>query len=249
MAFSVDSNSNMATFYANLNQQKVENSIARMASAKELNSASDDASAMAIANQLGSQVREASQSIMNANDKIGMVQIADSAVNSIQENMDSVRDLTIRASSPIMNAQNRASIQNEVNDLMGANKFAADSASYNGISLLNGSENALANASSLFEGGVDITSTNALETIDTISNVLGSMRSEFGATQNQLVADINNTSVFRNNTAAAESNMRDLDFAQESANFSNQNIQAQIGSYVQAQSNNILAQNVAGLFQ
>jgi len=249
MSFSVSNNGSSATFYANLNQQKLENSLAKMASAKELNKSADDASAMAIANQLGAQVREASQSIMNANDSIGMIQIADSAVGSIQENMGSIKDLAMRATSPIMSAANKTSIQNEINALMESNQLAASSANYNGMSLLDGSENALGNVSSLLEGGIDLNSENVLENIQSITDNLGSMRSDFGASQNQLLADINNTSVYRVNTAAAESNMRDLDFAQESSNFSRQNIQAQVASFVQAQSNNIVAQNVTGLLQ
>lgn len=252
MGFSINDSANTTNFYANLNNQKLDNTLDRLASGSKLNKAADDAAAMAIANNFSAQVREAGQSIMNANDSIGMIQIADGAASGISDNLDQIRDLTLRASSATMNSANREAIQKEINGLMKSSSDIASSASYNGMSLLNGSSDSLADVSSIVGSQVDVTSegglAKALESIDASRNSLGGIRSEFGSSQNQLLAEIRNTSVFQVNAASAESNLRDVDFAQESANFSQQNLMSQVGSFAQAQSNAV-SENVTRLFQ
>jgi flagellin len=66
---------------------------------------------------------------------------------------------------------------------------------------------------------------------------LDQIRSEIGSTQNQMVSTINNISVTQVNVKAAESQIRDVDFAEESANFQKMNLLAQAGSYVAGQAN------------
>ncbi len=73
-------------------------------------------------------------------------------------------------------------------------------------------------------------------------------RGDLGAVQNQVVSTVNNISVTQVNLSAAESQIRDVDFAAESANFSRLNILAQSGSYALSQANAI-QQNVLRLLQ
>jgi flagellin len=77
---------------------------------------------------------------------------------------------------------------------------------------------------------------------------LDRVRSDLGSVQNQLTSTVNNISVTQVNVAAAESQIRDVDFAAESANFSKRNILAQSGSYAMSQANSI-QQNVMRLLQ
>jgi flagellin len=77
---------------------------------------------------------------------------------------------------------------------------------------------------------------------------LDSIRSDIGSVQNQFVATVNNISVTQVNVKAAESQIRDVDFAQESANFAKANILAQSGSYAMSQANAV-QQNVLRLLQ
>ncbi len=77
---------------------------------------------------------------------------------------------------------------------------------------------------------------------------LDTIRADLGSAQIQLVSTINNISVTQVNVKAAESLIRDVDFAAESANFSKHNILAQSGSFAMAQANNI-QQNVLKLLQ
>ena len=77
---------------------------------------------------------------------------------------------------------------------------------------------------------------------------LDSVRADIGSVQNQMVATVNNISVTQVNVKAAESQIRDVDFAAESANFAKANILAQSGSYAMSQANAV-QQNVLRLLQ
>jgi len=77
---------------------------------------------------------------------------------------------------------------------------------------------------------------------------LDAIRADIGSVQNQMVATINNISVTQVNVKAAESQIRDVDFASESASFSKYNILAQSGSYAMSQANAV-QQNVLRLLQ
>ena len=99
---------------------------------------------------------------------------------------------------------------------------------------------------------IDVTTLEgAMKAIDTLSAAilnLDTIRSDLGSVQNQIVSTINNISVTQVNVKAAESQIRDVDFAAESANFSRLNILAQSGSYAMSQANAV-QQNVLRLLQ
>jgi len=99
---------------------------------------------------------------------------------------------------------------------------------------------------------IDVTTLDgAMKAIDTVSAAitsLDSIRANIGSAQNQVTSTINNISTTQVNLAAAESSIRDVDFASESANFSKHNILAQSGSYAMSQANAV-QQNVLRLLQ
>jgi len=88
----------------------------------------------------------------------------------------------------------------------------------------------------------------AIDTLDSAIGALDTIRSDLGSVQNQLTSTINNISTTQVNVKAAESQIRDVDFAAESANFSKYNILAQSGSYAMSQANAV-QQNVMRLLQ
>jgi len=87
-----------------------------------------------------------------------------------------------------------------------------------------------------------------MATIDTALNTLNGWRADFGSTQNQLESAIRNQMTQQTNIKAAESVIRDVDYAAESANFNKQNIIAQAGTYAMSQANAV-QQNVTRLLQ
>ena len=84
--------------------------------------------------------------------------------------------------------------------------------------------------------------------VDTALNQLNTLRSDFGSTQIQLETATRNMQVTKTNIQAAESVIRDVDYASESANFNKQNIIAQAGTYAMSQAN-AMQQNVMRLLQ
>jgi flagellin len=87
-----------------------------------------------------------------------------------------------------------------------------------------------------------------LKDIDSAINQLNTWRADFGSTQNQIESAIRNMMTQVTNIKAAESVIRDVDYAAESANFNKQNIIAQAGTYAISQSNQV-QQNVLRLLQ
>jgi flagellin len=274
MGFSINTNisSMMANLHANSANSAVSNSLSNMSSGSYFASAAYNASGLGIADQLSAQVSGLGQAIQNSNESIGMMQIADGAMAGIDENMQRIRTLTLQASNGTLNDSDRAIIQNEINSLMEASDDIAKSTSYNGIKLLDGSGGSSADGTfttqsgayngdtqsvtigdaqmATLVGSIDVTTQAgrdaALGTIDSAMQGIGDIRSSLGAAQNQLMSNISNISLTQVNIAAAESQMKDVDFALESANFSKASIMAQVGSFTQAQAN-ASKSNLAGL--
>ena len=276
MSFSI--NSNISAMRANLNSniknQGLDNTLGMLSSGSKLGNAAYDASGLGIANQLSAQVSGLGQAIMNSNDTIGMIQVADGAMSGINDNMERIRVLTLQASNGILGENDREIIQKEIDGLLESSDDIAKTTRYNGINLLDGSGGttgdgtfstqsgadsgdtqdvhiADAQVASLL-GSIDIRTeagrTSALESVDSALSSIGDSRAELGASQNQLMSNIRNISVTQVNVASAESQIRDVDFAQESANFSRANIMSQVGAFSQAQAN-ASASNVTRLFQ
>ena len=94
------------------------------------------------------------------------------------------------------------------------------------------------------QGSAEVT----IASMDTAIKNIDGKRATLGAAQNKLESTVRNISVTQVNVAAAESNIRDVDFAAESANFAKHNILAQSGSYAMSQANAV-QQNVMRLLQ
>ena len=117
----------------------------------------------------------------------------------------------------------------------------------------------IAKAMGFFKGGETATAQSGgvntfagaqamIDIAESAQKTLDSIRADLGSVQNQLVSTINNISVTQVNVKSAESQIRDVDFAEESANFSKYNILAQSGSYAMSQANAV-QQNVLKLLQ
>jgi flagellin len=277
MAFSINTNISAMTanLHSTLNSMNTDRSLGALASGSALNSAAYDASGLGIANQLSAQVSGLGQAIMNSNDSIGMIQVADGAMQEYGNILEDVKVLTLQASNGTLNDSNRAVIQKQIDALLESADDIAKTTQYNGIKLLDGSGGESADGtfvtqagadagdtqsvrigdaqtSSLLSGTIDVTTqaaaTSSLDTLDSALDDVNTLRANLGASQNQLMSNIKNISVTQVNIASAESQIRDIDFAAESANFSQANIRAQIGSFAQAQAN-ASATSVANLFR
>ena len=125
--------------------------------------------------------------------------------------------------------------------------FSADQASAMGANantqIAGNHSNGLGAGVTTLEGAMAV-----MDIAETAQKMLDKIRSDLGSVQNQLTSTINNISITQVNVKAAESQIRDVDFAAESANFNKHNLLAKSGAYAMSQANAV-QQNVMRLLQ
>ncbi|MFZ4699527.1 MAG: flagellin [Candidatus Methylumidiphilus sp.] len=141
MAQYVNTNISSLTAQKNLNasQNALQTSMARLSSGMRINTAQDDAAGFAIATRLTSQINGIGQATLNANDAISLTQTADSGMASISNNLQKMRTLSVQASNSTYTASDRASMNDEVQQLKGEIDRVAGGTNFNGLKLLDGS--------------------------------------------------------------------------------------------------------------
>jgi len=136
-------NTNIAALNAHRNMLKTDNgltrSLERLSSGLRINRAADDASGMAIADNLKAQALGLGQAIRNANDGINTVQTADGALEEYINIINTVRTKAIQAASDGQSSDSRLAIQRDVNRLLEEADNIAKTTSFNGINMLDGS--------------------------------------------------------------------------------------------------------------
>jgi flagellin len=141
MGFNI--NTNIGAMNAHMmslgNNKELDKSLAALSSGLRINKASDDASGLAIANQLRSQAQGLGQAISNANDGINLAQTADGALEEYTNIINTIRTKAIQASSDGQNADSRMAIQRDINKLLEEADNIAKTTSFNGMQLLDGS--------------------------------------------------------------------------------------------------------------
>jgi flagellin len=128
-----------AHMYSTFNNKELDSSLGRLSSGLRINKAADDASGMVIADNLRAQSRGLGQAINNANDGIGVVQIADGALDEYINIINIVRTKAIQSASDGQSSDSRMAIQRDINRLLEEADNIAKTTSFNGMKLLDGS--------------------------------------------------------------------------------------------------------------
>ncbi|VAW63964.1 Flagellin protein FlaB [hydrothermal vent metagenome] len=123
----------------NKSQGELTTSLERLSSGLRINSAKDDAAGLAIANRFTSQIRGLTQASRNANDGISLAQTAEGALSESTNIIQRVRELAIQSANSTNSAQDRLSLQSEVNQLVSELDRISNTSSFNGLKLLDGS--------------------------------------------------------------------------------------------------------------
>ena len=141
MAMVINSNIMSLTAQRNLgmSQNDLSTAMERLSSGKRINSAGDDAAGLAISNRLTSQVRGLNQAIRNANDGISLIQTAEGALDETTNILQRMRELAIQSANGIYSDANRSTLQAEVAQLTLELDRIADSTTFNGLRILDGS--------------------------------------------------------------------------------------------------------------
>ena len=234
----------------------------RLSTGLRISTAADDAAGLAISERLRSQVRSLDQAKRNANDGISMVQTAEGALNEVSSILTRLRELSIQANNGTVSGADKDTLNEEFESLVNEIDRIGNSTEFNDIKLLDGSQPTVsfqvgygtaagidtldvtlgaALATTLSLDALDIGSggsTNqAITNIDAAINTVSGLRGSLGAVQNRLGSTINNLAIQTENLSAAESRIRDVDVAYETAQLTRNNILQQASISVLAQAN------------
>ncbi|MFY9107171.1 flagellin [Aliarcobacter cryaerophilus] len=278
----------------------ISSSLEKLSTGLKINKASDDASGLAIADKLRTQVTSLNQGIANGNSAVALLQIADKSMAEQSKILDTVKAKLIQANTDTTSSVGRVAIAKDINKLLDQLNNIAEQTNYNGTALLQKGmgDSAGATASSnglvfqIGESTTDLISTKTIQAnvtgyslnslkadvsagaaatiaadgktvtngfskgmasaaqaaVDKAITTLNSYRGDIGSTQNQVESAVRNLMTQATNIKNAESVIRDVDYAEESANFNKLNIISQAGSYAISQSNAV-SQNVLRLLQ
>jgi len=239
-------------------------SMARLSSGLRITRAADDAAGLAISERFRADIRSLGQAQRNANDGISLLQVAEGALNESSGILIRMRELAVQSANGTIDAAGRTTLDAEFQALLGEVTRVANVTEFNGVQLLDGTAPAVtlqvgANNTAndqITVTGVDATAagiglagdiTNvanaqaALDTIDLSIDALSALRAGFGTAQNRLESTIRSIAVSLENNQAAESRIRDVDVASETAIMTRNQVMQQAGVAVLAQANQTTA--------
>ncbi len=114
-------------------------SLQRLSSGLRINSAKDDAAGLAISERMTSQIRGMDQAVRNANDGISLAQTAEGALIEVTSNLQRIRELAVQSRNATNTASDRASLNDEAQQLKAEINRVASQTQFNGVKLLDGS--------------------------------------------------------------------------------------------------------------
>jgi len=243
-------------------QRALGDTMAKLSEGLRITKAADDAAGLGVATNLHAESVSGRQAMRNTNDGISIIQTAEGASDEVVDLLTRMRELAVESSSDTLASTERAYIQDEVTELVAEVARIAAATEFNGIQLSDGSLTSLSvqvgvqNASSsriaitlsdlttttLAIGGsfsLDMTTAagarTAIDTLDDALDTVNDYRSGLGATQNRLDSAYATMETYVENLSAAESQIRDADFAYETAEMTKLQILQQSGIAVLAQ--------------
>jgi len=247
-------------------------SLQRLSSGLRINSAKDDAAGLYTVERMTADIRGLNQAARNAADGISLSQTAEAALGQVSESLQRIRELAVQASNGTV--EDRTGLQAEADLLAAEIVRVVDSASFNGVQLLDGTAAVdlefqvgqdTADQIAIAFGDLDIStiiaytagfdiSTDAdaaqaeLANLDLDIDAVSSLRATFGATQNRFESVISSVQSYVENVSASRSRIQDADFAAETANLTKVQIMQQAGVAMLAQANAV-PQNVLALLR
>lgn len=125
----------MARNNLNKSQSALNTSVERLSSGLRINSAKDDAAGQAIANRFTANIRGLTQASRNANDGISISQVAEGALSEINNNVQRIRELTVKSANGTNSTEDRTAIKNEIDQRLKEIDRIAAQTDFNGTKL------------------------------------------------------------------------------------------------------------------
>jgi flagellin len=266
MALTVNTNIAAMNAFSQLNRTNrgLSRVLSRISSGQRITKAADDAAGLAVAENLDAAKRSLGQAIRNTSDGVSLIQTAEGATSEVTNILKRMRELAVQSASETLANPERQFIETEFVQLRDEIDRIASTTNFNDVPLTNGSDtqievqvgilNTAADRITIVMGdlrasvlGVDTTQTLGtvagaqamLTTLDAALDVTSGYRAGYGAFQNRLESAQRNLEIYQENLAAAESSIRDADFAKETAEMSKYQIMQQAGTAVLGQANQI----------
>lgn len=234
-------------------------SFERLSSGQRINRASDDAAGLIISERMTSQIQGLNQAVRNANDGISLAQTAEGALGETTNALQRIRQLAVQSQNGINSADDREALNKEVSALILELSRIGTDTQFNNNNIFdgtfsaqflvgaNGGQNISVNlsraggfgASGLGIGAITVSTvvgaSGALTTLDTAISAVGAARADLGALTNRFESTIRNITNVAENISAARSQIRDTDFATETANLTKNQILQQASLSILAQ--------------
>lgn len=245
-------------------QRALRGTMEHLSSGLRLTRAADDAAGMGVSEKMRAHIRSLKMAARNCNDGISMVQTAEGALSETGDILSRMRELAVESASEVLQATERAYLQAEFTALQEEIERMADSTEFNGLNLADGSTTSVDVQVGIFNvaaqdrislvlqdtqtatlgvntTAVDLTtaanSQVAITEIDEAIDSVNNSRSVYGAAQNRLTSALRNLENYTENLIETESRIRDVDFAQATADMSRHQIFSQAGISVLSQAN------------
>jgi flagellin len=240
---------------------RIQGNYSRLASGLRIASAADDAAGLAISERMRSQVRSFSVAARNAQDGLSLAQTAEGALGEVSTILSRMRELAMQSSNGTLSANDRTTLDAEFEELKSEINRIATETEFNGTALLEGTNTAITiqvgidagetiqlamvdvqtGATGLNIAGLDAgdqaNAVTALAAIDTAIDTVNGARGTLGAGQNRLSSTLRSILNVRENLSAAESRIRDVDVASETADLTKNSIMQQAAVSVLQQAN------------
>jgi len=269
-------NTNVLSLVAQSNltnsQMKQSNAVKELSSGLRINSAKDDPAGLAISARMQAQVNGMNQAVRNSNDAIGLANTADGALGSVSNMLQQMRTLAVQSSNGTNGTADQANLDAEYQALGKEITRELTNTQFNGLNILGSSAGTVtyqvgANStdqiavtttnltssttiSSVTTGGVAsaASASAAITAIDSALTQVNQERANYGADSIRFQQVVSTLQINSQNTAAAESQIMDTDYAQATSALTAAQIVQQAGTTMLAQANSI-PQNVLSLMK
>ena len=229
-----------------VNTMMTDSSMRKLSSGLRISRAADDAAGLSIANKLRAQSRSLTVAAANAEQGNAMLQIAEGSAQTIQRILERQKELVIQRESTGNNSSVTGTLNTEISTLSSEVERIISATNFQGSSVFTSLafqvSDGTAGASvtvdaSLAASSVTLAGTASIANVDTALDNINAVLAKIGAGQNRLDYTVQNLKSAVVNVKAAESTIRDVDMAEEMANYTKNNILTQAAQAMLSQAN------------
>lgn|GEM_PF-1768175 len=251
----------------NINDLKRQNR--SLATGDRITQAANDPSGLSISEGMKARIRSMGQAARNANDSISMIQVAEGGLSTIQSMAARMKELALQSANDTLGEEDRARVDSEFQQMKREIMRIIKSNQFNGRKTLDSNAGiyefqvgihsdgpgesveydmgkVLRSAESVSLGSESVrskaSSHSALSSVNSMLTEVSGARAFLGAIQNRVQSTVSNLNISKENTAAANSRIRDTDYAAETANRAITGIKTDASTSMVAQTNRISEQ-------